>query len=185
MSKVEPRSADDFSDFISESWDDKDCRVKAKKEDVAITLTGMLYHQGISRAELGRILNWKKSRVTRALSGAENLTIKTLYEIIDAVGYDFDIVLRAKDKPRELQLYEKHSEPTYDISHMLVAHLDNAIKLISATVSTAVSEKTLVIPPFAMIAWQNRTVGEDIDTSNLIINTAFSGQEKVARTAYH
>lgn len=81
-----------------------------KREDVAIVLTSMLGSAGMSRADLARKLDWKPSRVTRALSGKENLTINTLSEIVDAAGYDFDILLRKRCESRAFQPWEQQSE---------------------------------------------------------------------------
>lgn len=78
-----------------------------KREDVAIVLTSMLYEAGISRAQLAKKLGWKPSRVTRALSGDENLTINTLSEIINAAGYDFDMRLRRRGETRAMQPWEE------------------------------------------------------------------------------
>lgn len=78
-----------------------------KRDDAAIVLTSMLWKAGMSRAELAKKLDWKPSRVTRALSGKENLTINTLAEIINAAGYDFDIRLRRRDEERAIQPWEQ------------------------------------------------------------------------------
>lgn len=80
--------------------------LRHKREDAAIALTGMLHAAGMSRADLARRLDWKASRVTRALSGNENLTINTLAEIINAAGMDFDVMLRSRTGCRALQPWE-------------------------------------------------------------------------------
>jgi len=77
-----------------------------KREDAAIVLTSMLWDAGISRADLAKKLSWKPSRVTRALSGKENLTINTLAEIINATGFDFDLRLRHRGELRAMQPWE-------------------------------------------------------------------------------
>ena len=78
---------------LADLWDDGDDEHTAwlanKREDVAITLTGLLHERQLSRADLARALGWKPSRVSRALSGRENLTINTLAQIISATGQDF------------------------------------------------------------------------------------------------
>lgn len=65
---------------------DPHCRISARTQDIAITSTGMLHQREISRAELARRLGWKRSRVTGALSGKENLRLKTLRDIIAVNG---------------------------------------------------------------------------------------------------
>lgn len=75
-----------------------------KMEQVASHLVGLLRHCNMSRSELARELGWKKSRVTRVLSGDENLTIKTITTITHKLGYDFDVIFHNKN-------YEKPKQP--------------------------------------------------------------------------
>lgn len=75
-----------------------------KMEQVASHLIGLLRHCNISRSELARELGWKKSRVTKVLSGDENLTIKTITIITQKLGYDFDVIFHNKN-------YEKPKQP--------------------------------------------------------------------------
>lgn len=113
-------------------WDDGDDEHVAwlanKREDVAITLTGLLHERQLSRAGLARALGWKPSRVTRALSGRENLTINTLAEIISATGQDFDLVIRQRGVARALQPSE-HAAMIYslvDLHNELSEHVEQA-----------------------------------------------------------
>lgn len=81
-----------------------------KMEQVASHLVGLLRHSNISRAELATQLGWKKSRVTRVLSGDENLTIKTISTITQQLGYDFDIVFHNKNYERPKQPWQTDKE---------------------------------------------------------------------------
>lgn len=101
--KAKKSRLDELLDF---HVDDHAEWLRHKREDAAIALTGMLHSAGMSRADLARRLDWKASRVTRALSGNENLTINTLAEIINAAGMDFDIMLRSRRACRALQPWE-------------------------------------------------------------------------------
>lgn len=47
---------------------------------------------GMSRAELAEKLHCKKSRVTRVLSGEENITLKTIAKYDAALGIGFELV---------------------------------------------------------------------------------------------
>jgi len=80
-----------------------------KMEQVASHLAGLLHHSKISRSELARELGWKKSRVTKVLSGDENLTIKTITTITHKLGYDFDVIFHNKnyDKPKQPWLIDR------------------------------------------------------------------------------
>ncbi|MDC4558786.1 helix-turn-helix transcriptional regulator [Acinetobacter baumannii] len=74
-----------------------------KMEQVASHLVGLLRHKNISRSQLAKELGWRKSRVTKVLSGDENLTIKTMTIITQKLGYDFDVIFHNKnyDKPKQ------------------------------------------------------------------------------------
>lgn len=61
-------------------------------ESIATDLVFLLKHSGLSRSELANKLDWKKSRVTKVLSGDENLTIKTITSVAECLGYGFDVV---------------------------------------------------------------------------------------------
>lgn len=117
----------DFCDFASNTWDDEEYRFSSIKEDVAIALTSMLYHNGMSRTELCDRLGWKKSRVSKALSGKENLTLRTIYEIANAVGLRFDLVFNKVDEPRALQPWETKTFVN-DLWRMHCVAKENVIK---------------------------------------------------------
>ncbi|HRQ59173.1 MAG TPA: helix-turn-helix transcriptional regulator [Azoarcus taiwanensis] len=97
----------DLADLWGDEDNSHDWWLEGKRDDVAITLTGMLENRGISFADLARKLDWKPSRVSRALSGRENLTINTIAEIIRAADYDFDLLVRPKSAQRALQQWEE------------------------------------------------------------------------------
>lgn len=61
-------------------------------ENVASDLVFLLKHSGLSRSNLANKLGWNKSRVTKVLSGDENLTIKTITSVAESLGYGFDVV---------------------------------------------------------------------------------------------
>lgn len=117
---------------LSDLWDDEINEhaewLKNKREDTAITLSGTLHAANLSRAELARILDWKPSRVSRILSGHENLTINTLSEIIGATGLDFDILVRPRNECRAFQPWEQASISTElsDLRAQLLSKLDEA-----------------------------------------------------------
>ena len=72
-------------------------------ESVATDLVFLLKHSGLSRSELANKLDWKKSRVTKVLSGDENLTIKTITSVAECLGYGFDVVFYNEnyDQPKQ------------------------------------------------------------------------------------
>lgn len=72
-------------------------------ELVASDLALLLRHTGLKRTDLARELGVKKSRITRILSGEENLTIKSLTSVAEALDYTFDVVFYNKNysKPKQ------------------------------------------------------------------------------------
>jgi len=99
----------DLEDLWNDADDARDWWLENKRQDVAITLTGMLDERQITFADLGRRLNWKRSRVSRALSGRENLTLNTIAEIVRAADLDFDLLVRFRGASRALQPWERSS----------------------------------------------------------------------------
>lgn len=75
-------------------------------ELVANSLVFLLRHNGMSRADIASKLGWRKSRVTRVLSGDENLTIKTISQFADALGYTFDVIFHNQNYPRPKQPWQ-------------------------------------------------------------------------------
>lgn len=72
-------------------------------ESIATDLVFLLKHSGLSRSQLASKLDWKKSRVTKVLSGDENLTIKTITSVAECLGYGFDVVFYNEkyDQPKQ------------------------------------------------------------------------------------
>ncbi|MEG8983054.1 helix-turn-helix transcriptional regulator, partial [Acinetobacter baumannii] len=77
-----------------------------KMEQVASHLVGLLRHSNMTRSEIALQLGWKKSRVTKVLSGEENLTIKTISKISRLLGYDFDVIFHNKNYERPKQPWQ-------------------------------------------------------------------------------
>lgn len=96
-----------LADLWGDEADGRDWWLENKRDDVAITLTGMLENRTISFSDLARLIGWKPSRVSRVLSGRENLTINTIAEIVRAADFDFDLVVRPKGARRSFQPWEE------------------------------------------------------------------------------
>ncbi len=91
-------SNNSFSKLASELWADNDLVFEAKAQDIAIKLASVVNRSGLNRAQLAEKLGWKASRVSCILTGNTNLTIKTIYQICQAIDLDFDVVLRHLDE---------------------------------------------------------------------------------------
>jgi transcriptional regulator with XRE-family HTH domain len=87
-----------------------------KKDQVAAHLAALLSLSGVQRSELGQITGWQPSRISRTLSGNENLTIKSIHEFTKALGYDWEILYRKADAARPLQLWDQRQDivPVYE-----------------------------------------------------------------------
>ena len=79
-------------------------------ELVANSLVFLLRHSGMSRTDIAHKLGWKKSRVSRVLSGDENLTIKTISQFVEALGYTFDVVFYNQNYLRPKQPWQIDNE---------------------------------------------------------------------------
>ena len=49
--------------------------------------------RGVSRSDLAKLLSVRASEVTQRLSGGRNLTLRTLAETLDVLGYDVHLSL--------------------------------------------------------------------------------------------
>lgn len=74
-----------------------------QKEVVAADLSMLLVHANRSRSQLATDLGYTKSRISRILSGDENLTLKTLTKVAEALGYNFDVIFYNEkyDQPKQ------------------------------------------------------------------------------------
>jgi transcriptional regulator with XRE-family HTH domain len=81
-----------------------------KKESVGVDLIALLVSSGHKRSDLADKLGWSKSRISNVFSGKNNLTLKTVWEVSKAVGYEFDVTFRQADKPRAIQPWEIQHE---------------------------------------------------------------------------
>lgn len=79
-------------------------------ELIANSLVFLLRHSDMSRTDIAHKLGWNKSRVTRILSGDENLTIKTISQFVEALGYTFDVVFYNQNYPRPKQPWQIDKE---------------------------------------------------------------------------
>jgi plasmid maintenance system antidote protein VapI len=77
-----------------------------KKDYVATQLAALMSFCGKNRSEIALGLGWKKSRVTKVLSGKENLTLKSVLEFSSYLGFDFDVVFHGTNEQRPKQPWQ-------------------------------------------------------------------------------
>lgn len=80
-----------------------------KKNAVANELLALISHENISRKQLCESLDWAPSRLSKVLSGEQNITVKTITAISLALGYDFSIYFHKIHKKEMVQPWEKTS----------------------------------------------------------------------------
>lgn len=103
-----------------------------KKDSVATQLAALMVHCGKNRSEMAEELGWKKSRVTRILSGHGNLTIKTVCEFSTHLGYDFDVVFHGYDERRPRQPWQIQRTETTNLPRESLRVLNLPIETQSA-----------------------------------------------------
>lgn len=81
-----------------------------KKEMVADHIKSLVHHIGQTHTELCENLGWKKSRFSKVISGKSNLTLKTIFEISVATGYDFDLVFNNQNRNVCHQPWHEYSQ---------------------------------------------------------------------------
>lgn len=96
-------------------------------ESIATDLVFLLKHSGLSRSELASKLGWSKSRITKVLSGDENLTVKTITYIAECLGYAFDVVFYNENYEQPKQPW--HIDKFNKSAPALEIHLDDHIEL--------------------------------------------------------
>lgn len=96
-----------LADLWQEANADQDFRFEIKAQDIAVDLARAVAETGMSRAQLAQRLGWKPSRVSRILSGSCNLTLRTIHQLTEVIGLEFDMTLRLPSQQRPLQPWEK------------------------------------------------------------------------------
>jgi transcriptional regulator with XRE-family HTH domain len=84
-------------------------RFELKKSEIGSEMASLLAFHEITRAKIANKLGWPESRLSKVLSGKENLTIKTIFEFCDAFGVEFDVIFRKLGGQRAPQLWENQA----------------------------------------------------------------------------
>lgn len=82
----------DYEEFESSTTENR--RLLREEEfilEVTELLSAMLRKEGISKVELARRLGKTKGFVTQILSGSRNLTLRTVADVADALGYKIEL----------------------------------------------------------------------------------------------
>lgn len=119
MKTSEAKSVKKLIDF-SAVWDssDVDFRFDNKAQELAVDLVNALIHSGKTQAELAEELGWKPSRVSKLFHGSSNMTIKTLFVLLDSLDLEFDVVFKQPNNEKPLQPWQKSSYAEYSYKIM-------------------------------------------------------------------
>lgn len=82
-------------------------KAEARRNKVAIDLSIAVADSGRTRQAVADKAGIKLSQLSRQLSGDTNLTLDSIGKICDAIGYDFDIVLRRQGTKSALQPWQQ------------------------------------------------------------------------------
>jgi transcriptional regulator with XRE-family HTH domain len=82
-------------------------KVEARRNKVAIDLSIAVADSGRTRQAVAEKAGIKLSQLSRQLSGDINLTLDSIGKICDAIGYDFDVVLRKQGTKSAIQPWQQ------------------------------------------------------------------------------
>lgn len=80
-----------LADLWQESMQDEDFRFELKAQEIAVGLASAVAASGMTQKALADQLGWRTSRVSKVLHGASNLTLKTLFDVCEALNIEIDI----------------------------------------------------------------------------------------------
>lgn len=103
----------ELAQLWEESLQDQDFRFELKAQAVAVQLASTVAASGMTQKELADKLGWKASRVSKVLHGASNLTLKTMFQVCEALGIDFDVHFGGRHHlNREVEVIRKKHRET-------------------------------------------------------------------------
>ena len=138
-----------------------DAEFIVKKNEVGSDLAILVAFSEETRGRLAEKLSWKESRITKVLSGGENLTLRTIFELARALGYDFQIVLKAIGQHRIPQPWE-HQACVTDIRNNWI----NAKAMLET--AKAINRQSFRMPS---VAFQMSTRGAANENNNAALST--------------
>lgn len=97
---------EDIGDFDFFDFSDVD-PIDIKKGSVAANLSALMVYSNITQSQLAKKLKWKASRLSKVLSGQQNLTLKTIADITFALEYDFELCFHKPSETLTAQPWEK------------------------------------------------------------------------------
>lgn len=126
---------DDWADFTNLD------AFEIKKEEVAADLANLLVHSGHNRTYVSAMTGWSKSRVSNLLSGDLNLTLKSIWDFSNNLGYTFDISFRkASESPKNQPWIEHKKDVSTEVEY---SENNNSIYLVCLKTAEDVAKDML------------------------------------------
>lgn len=97
--KQKADAARSFSRRVGSLFKDPIFRAKRRRNEVAADLSAAVALSGMTRSKVAEKAGMKAAQLTKQLDGSTNLTLDSIGRICEAVGYDFDVVLRKPTQP--------------------------------------------------------------------------------------
>jgi transcriptional regulator with XRE-family HTH domain len=96
-----------FANRLKQLLKNEAFKAEARRNKVAIDLSIAVAESGRTRQAVADKAGIKLSQLSRQLSGDTNLTLDSIGKICDAIGYDFDVVLRKQGTKSALQPWQQ------------------------------------------------------------------------------
>lgn len=140
------QAAEIFAKRVRESWKSSQSRTDRRRGRVAAHLSVAIADSGITRAKVADRAGMKPSQLTRQLSGDVNLTLDSIGRICEAIGYDFDVLLRKVGDPVAKQPWERTLDRT-DVFHRVFerAHRRQVLVMEGVSAGQAANDDSLLV----------------------------------------
>ncbi len=96
-----------FANRLKQLLKDATFKAEARRNKVAIDLSIAVAESGRTRQAVADKAGIKLSQLSRQLAGDTNLTLDSIGKICDAIGYDFDVVLRKQGVKPAVQPWQQ------------------------------------------------------------------------------
>lgn len=119
-----------FASRLTQSYQDPAFRTTLRRDKVAVDLSIALAESGQTRQAVADKAGIKISQLSRQLAGDTNLTLDSLGKICEAIGCEFDVVLR---QPHEKPALQSWQRTLNRINIVRMAHESEDAKVFQAT----------------------------------------------------
>jgi len=105
--KSKMQAGNRFASRLKKLQQDPASRATLRRDKVAVDLSIALAESGMTRQSVADTAGIKLSQLSRQLAGETNLTLDSIGKICEAIGYEFDVVLRKSHYKPATQPWQK------------------------------------------------------------------------------